>query len=457
MTVRALLLVLVVSAGVVAPQAVAVSVPERIPVGRVPSGFPVGFALLTAGGRQHVAYYDAGHQLTVVSRELGAETWTRTQLPSKIGWDSHNYLVMVADDDGHLHLSGNMHCVPLIYFRTTRAGDPTSFERIRSMVGPDEDRCTYPKFMRGPDNELIFHYRIGGSGRGNEIYNVYDHATRTWSRLLDKPLTDGQGKMNAYMHGPVRGPDGFFHLVWVWRDTPDCATNHDLCHARSRDLRSWETLGGEPVDLPLTLDDRRLIVDPVPPGGGIINGCAKIGFNSRQAPIITYHKTGTGGATQAFAAGFIGGKWISRQISDWNYAWKFSGGGSIGFEIHLGTPASTGVGRMALGYSHKTLGRGTLLFDEATLAPLAATDPRRKAPSQAISDPQPRLPSGWEKPRSSFPGMAVRWAEDGGSPEAGVVHRLRWETLPQNRDRPRSGDLPAPSLLELISLPAPAP
>ena len=141
---------------------------KHIPIDEVPAGFPVGFSLLTSGNRQHVAYYNADHQMTVASRDLDSETWTKTHLPSKIGWDSHNYITMVEDDDGHLHLSGNMHCVPLIYFRTTRPGDTTSFQQIKTMVGPEELRCTYPNFMRGPDNELIFHYRTGSSGKGNE-------------------------------------------------------------------------------------------------------------------------------------------------------------------------------------------------------------------------------------------------------------------------------------------------
>ena len=394
--------------------------------------------------------------MTVASRTLGSKTWTYTRLPSKVGWDSHNYLTMVADDDGHLHLAGNMHCVPLIYFRTTRPGDAGSLERVPTMVGPEEQRCTYPKFMRGPRNELIFHYRTGGSGQGNEIYNVYDHQTRSWSRLLDTPLTDGRGEMNAYMHGPVRGPDGFFHLVWVWRDTPDCATNHDLSHARSRDLRAWETIGGEPVRLPLTIADRRLIVDPVPPGGGIINGCARIGFDSRNQPVITYHKYDANGRTQAFAARFDGGEWRSRRLSEWTYAWKFSGGGSIGFEIRLGSPRSIGHGRMSLGFSHKTHGKGAILFDETTLVPIAADDPRRTLP-RPPAPPSPRLPPGLGNPISTFPGMTVMWAGDTGGTASGVLHRLRWETLPRNRDRRRPGDHPAPSLLELIEVHPPIP
>ena len=146
-------------------------------------------------------------------------------------------------------LEGGPHCVPLVYFRTAKPWDATTFERIEAMTGENEQRCTYPQFMRGADGRLVFHYRDGGSGNGNEIYNVYDPETKAWRRLLDRPLTDGQGKMNAYMSGPTRGPDGLFHLCWVWRDTPDCRTNHDPSYARSRDLMRWETVDGAPIEL----------------------------------------------------------------------------------------------------------------------------------------------------------------------------------------------------------------
>lgn len=41
--------------------------------------------------------------------------------------------------------------------------------------------------MTGPNNEFIYHYRDGGSGNGNEIYNVYDVKNRRES-FFDKPL-----------------------------------------------------------------------------------------------------------------------------------------------------------------------------------------------------------------------------------------------------------------------------
>ena len=108
--------------------------------------------------------------------------WTYHVLPQQTGWDSHNYITMAVDDAGQLHLAADMHVVPLVYFRTTTPGDIRSFQRIDRMVGDLESRCTYPRFLRGPDNALLFTYRDGGSGNGNQIYNRYDVGTQTWRR-----------------------------------------------------------------------------------------------------------------------------------------------------------------------------------------------------------------------------------------------------------------------------------
>ena len=130
------------------------------------SGHPVGFALLTHPPYQFVAFYDAERRLTVARRKLSERKWEFTLLPVTTGWDSHNYITMTADDGGYLHLSGDMHCVPLKYFRTTKPLDPSTFERVENMVGTEETRATYPRFLRGPRQELIFTYRDGGSGNG---------------------------------------------------------------------------------------------------------------------------------------------------------------------------------------------------------------------------------------------------------------------------------------------------
>ena len=132
-----------------------------------------------------------------------------------------------------------MHNVPLIYFRSTRALDASSLARVTSMVGSNEQSVHLPaSSSRARPATWCSSTATAASGNGNHIFNIYDTGTRAWRRLLGTPLTDGQGQRNAYPVGPVLGPDGFCHLVWVWRDTPDAATNHDLSYARSRDLVS---------------------------------------------------------------------------------------------------------------------------------------------------------------------------------------------------------------------------
>lgn len=408
------------------------------------SGHPVAFQLLTHGNRQFVAFYDAARHMTVAARTLGDSRWQFQRLPTDLGWDSHNSVTLAIDREGFLHLAGNMHVVPLVYFRSAKPLDITTFERIPAMVGSDEQHATYPHWIRGNANELIFTYRDGRSGSGNQIYNIYDEKTRKWTRLLDQALMDGQGKMNAYPVGPIKGPDGFFHMVWTWRNTPDCSTNHDLSYARSRDLIHWESSDGKPFALPIRVESAE-IIDRVPVHGGMINGNTQIGFDSQKRLIVTYHKFDSQGFTQIINARREADGWHLYQATDWKYRWDFSGGGSIPFEISHGAVQPAADGRLRLTFHHSQYGSGTWELDEKTLRPVAIVQTERA------------WPASLDTVESDFPGMQVRVLGDSGKPPAGIRYFLRWETLSANRDRPRTGPLPGPSMLRVYEFPIPAP
>ena len=253
---------------------------SSILISAVWAGHPVRFDLVTHKGRQFVAFYDADRKMTVGQRNLGDDRFellrlegrwleARGRLSTDIEWDSHNSVTMTIDRDDHLHLCGNMHVDPLIYFRTSKPLDVTSFERVDYMVGENEERCTYPVFMPGPEGKLVFRYRDGMSGNGVDYYNVYDEGTQSWSRLVDIPILDGMDLMNAYARQPELGPDNQYHMVWMWRDTGDCATNHDISYATSQDLVNWSAGDGSNLPLPITVKASASIIDPVPPGGGL--------------------------------------------------------------------------------------------------------------------------------------------------------------------------------------------
>ena len=286
--------------------------------------------LLTRGEHQFVAYFDANRQMTVAHRELD-KPWRYYKVDSYLGWDSHNYVTMELDKTGHLHVMGNMHGDPIEYFKTTVPYKVRSLKRVQKMVDEGvEKRMTYPIFMRNKTNELIVKYRDGGSGNGNEIYNIYDTEKRTWSKLHQNQFLDGEGKMSGYFEGPTKGPDGNFHLIWVWRNTPNAATNHSLSYAKSADLVNWTDSNGKPLALPITLDKTEIIA-PVPAFGGMINGNVKIGFDQNDKPIVTYHKYDEKGNTQIYVTRKVGSNWKSKQVSNWNdFRWDFGGHGSLG-------------------------------------------------------------------------------------------------------------------------------
>lgn len=405
------------------------------------SGHPVGYCLWTEGELQLVGYYDAERRMSIASRRLGERQWQIQKLPSKLGWDSHNAVTMAVDPLGNIHVVGNLHAQPLVYFRTRRPLDVTSFARVAAMVGEREGRMTYPLFLQAPDGRLVFRYRDGQSGNGDDILNVFDHTASSWSRLVDRPLLSGEGQRNGYFTAPQRGPDGRFHIVGIWRDEPDCATNHDVSYARSRDLVHWERADGRAVPLPMTVGSID-VVDPVPAHGGAINNNVALGFDRQQRPIVSYHKYDAEGHTRIYCARCEGGQWRIHPVGDFgDYRWQFGGGGSIVFEVHLGAVQLAGEGRLQL-HANYPGGTRNWLLDEATLAVVGEAAPR-----------EPLLPPALRSVESSFPGMQRRTAADTGHPAAAARFLLVWETLGPNRDRPRQGELPPPSMLRVVALP----
>jgi hypothetical protein len=407
------------------------------------AGHPVTFALLTAGDQQFAAYYDAQRQTTLAQRSLGSNTWKFKKLPNYTKWDSHNYLALAVDSANFLHLSGNMHCVPLIYFRSAKPLDIDSMEQVKSMVGTDEDRVTYPRFQKDPAGRMVFSYRSGSSGRGNTIYNVYDVEQKRWMRLLDKPLFDGEGKCNAYMVcvDAEPGKTEWYHVAWVWRDSPDAATNHDPSYMRSRDLRNWETIDGKPITLPVTRSTPGVVIDPVPAGGGILNGAVQPGFGLAGELVISYYKFDKAGNTQLYFARYENGAWKIYQGSNWDYRWEPKGGGSLASEIHIGRVAMV-RDKMTITISHKKYGGGLWEIDPATM----------KLGGKLGADFMPSLlPREVGSVRSTFSGMGAKWANDS-NPATKDLYRLRWETLGPNRDRPYDPPWPEPVMLQLIEL-----
>lgn len=413
----------------------AATVSDSIYVDSVMSDFPVGFCLLTHDSMQYVAYYKPNHSMMVGQRKIDSRSWVKKELNQVIDFDSHKYITMAIDKDGYIHLCGNMHVSKLVYYRSSEPNDITTLEPINEMIGKDEDSITYPVFIKGAENTLIFHYRNGHSGEGDEIFNRYETATKEWTRLLDTPLFDGQGVMNAYLDGPKLMTDDYYHIVWVWRDSYLCETNHTLSYARSKDMVNWEDAFGNRVDLPMTIEKKNLWVDSVKVREGILNGCYKLGLDKQSRPVIDYHKFDANGNTQLYVARpRTNGSWNIKQVSHWNYRWWFQGGGSINREIRLGVPTLYNEEYLKITYNHAKYGKGYYLLDAETLEVVDSVRTGNSDLTYTENSTIMRTPAAsfLKKSIVTQPDIETRTSSEG-------IYSLKWMTYPSNRDTIRSG------------------
>ncbi|MDT3404336.1 BNR repeat-containing protein [Mucilaginibacter terrae] len=208
-------------------------------------------SLVTFKNMQYAAYYDSAQYVVLAKRSLGKNNWQVEKTPYKgDATDAHKSISIMVDEKGYLHLAWGQHNNPLNYVKGIAPGSLKMSTR-QSMTGTKESRISYPEFYKLANGNLLFFYRDGGSGNGSLIINSYHVKTQKWVRLQDN-LIDGEGKRSAYWQ-VCTDAAGTLHISWVWRETPDVASNHDIAYACSKDGgKTWETSAGKPYTLPIT-------------------------------------------------------------------------------------------------------------------------------------------------------------------------------------------------------------
>jgi hypothetical protein len=394
--------------------------------------------------RQIIGYYDSNRQLTIAYRKGLGNPWNYFKLPSWVGWDSHNSVALGVDESGHIHVMANMHADPMVYFRSEQPWNVRSIVQHKGLVNDAyEERVTYPHFMNDRQGRLIAKFRSGGSGNGIELYHRFDTAKQSWSRMHGGgPLVDGEGQRNAYFKGPDMGPDGYYHLTWVWRETPSANTNHDMSYARSKDLENWETSDGKPLALPMKLSNVE-IVEPVPVGGGILNGQHRLGFDLQKKPMISYFKYDAKGDTQIYLLRKTAKGWKSFQVSNWKGSrLELDRQGSLANSISISSdPELSKDGTIRV--------RATR--DGVTTEWRLDSNTNIVLGQETIVNNMP-TPVKAEMAKRDMPFHIARPQGKGTGAFAEFDWYLTWHALPPNQDLARE-DIPSPSVLRLIPVP----
>ncbi len=366
---------------------------REIPVAKGLASHPVngGHCLISDGTHQYLAFYDGDHQMTVAKRRLADTKWEFAKLPEKVGWDTHNKILLFRDRAGYLHITGNMHCAPLRYYRTKKTGDIHSFEGIHTWTGKHEDRVTYPTLLKLRDGSCHIMYRDGGSGNGMRLLVHYDEKTQKWTGTGRAFISGKERKppCNAYPFGGIReDASGTLHIAWCWRETPDVVTNFDVCYAKSDDKgHSWKRWDGSEYELPIRPKNAE-VVDPIEQRQGLLNGGSLV-VDRQGRPYIGYTRFDENGFNQLFVTTPGENEWRTIQLTDWKTRFWFEGGGTIPRSPSIPRLSISRDDKIRIRYSNRDAepSRGTVVISREELLNLRPGD----VEFQAAEEREPSL------------------------------------------------------------------
>ena len=263
------------------------------------------------------------------------------------------------------------------------------------MTGSHEDRVTYPAFLPLPGGDLLFFHRDGGSGRGNLVLSRYDLRARRWTRIHPS-LIDGEDRRSAYPAYMVDA-QGTLHLAWVWRATPDVATNQDLAYARSADGGvTWTTVDGRPLTVPFTAANADYALR-VGPNRSLMNP-PSLAADAEGRPLIANYWTPEGSdIPQYHLVRHDRTGWRVTQVTQRTTAFTLAGGGTKNPPISRAVLAARGNGVLLVYRDDERGGRI-----------VAATAPDAARPAWTFTNLTVDSVGAWEP---SFDPVA--WAREG--------------------------------------------
>jgi hypothetical protein len=351
------------------PDALAASQPgcretHRIVIDRAWSGAPTDFAGIFRAGFVFVSYYDAARQLVAAKYDAAGALLEKANLGEVFaGWDAHNGIEIESDRGGHLHLAGNMHASPLVYFRSSTPYSATGLKRVAGMVGRDEARVTYPRFLRRGD-ELLFSYRAGAPGDGRWLLNRLRGSrwTRVGALFADR---DPAGRVSAYPTRLLPDGTGSYGVAFVWRRGLDAALNTALCFARTQDFSTWHSLGGRRMRAPLRPSCPDPIETPGPDSG--LGNTPVLLFDGTGRPMVLYTMLDARRHNQVYLAIGVNGVWRKTALTQWTSFYDYRGKGSLPVPFAMAAATDMRRSKLFVSVRHDLFGRAQFIVDLSTL------------------------------------------------------------------------------------------
>ena len=283
-------------------------------------------SLCTYKNTQYISFYNKEGFVMLGKRIHGTTKWDlqTTKFKGDVT-DAHRSISIITDGDGYLHLAWNHHGNKLHYSKNIAPGSLQMTVEM-PMTGIAETNVTYPEFYYLENGNLLFLYRDGQSGEGNLVVDRYNTSEKKWEQL-HRNLIDGEKQRNAYWQACVDAK-GTIHLSWVWRESPDVASNHDMCYAQSADGGvTWQTSNSEKYSLPITAATAEYVCH-IPQKSELINQTSMYADESGHPFIASYWKDKGDSIPQYHVAYKTGNSWMIQNTGFRKLKFSLSGTGT---------------------------------------------------------------------------------------------------------------------------------
>lgn len=274
-----------------------------------------------AAGNIYAVYIDPQPRLTVLKKSVTGVV-TQTIVRTNVTPNTFHVKPSVAVDKlGYIHVTGDMHNQPWVYYRSFLPEDISSFEQLTTLPG---NMITYPQFFKDGNGDLFITFRhkvkvdvwSAGSSAGGIIR--YDAVNRSFTMLGG----ENHGFQKTVVWSQYGGVDGHYqqpgirlffdssnrmHLIATMigeAGHPGASwTSTHLLYAYSDDGgASFYNLSGQLMTLPMT-QDAMTVVDYSPTSEIWAN--AFIGAFSHNRPVIGW-RTNAG----SFLRKWTGDQWM---------------------------------------------------------------------------------------------------------------------------------------------------
>jgi hypothetical protein len=253
--------------------------------------------LLTYNGYQYATYYNSAGHVCVARRSLSGGGWQVAELGdyTLTGTDAHDVVAIgISPADGRIHLSFDEHAETLNYRKTTGdvLSNPVGVTWGPGLFGPvshqlisgiTPNSVSYPTFMTEPSGKLLFSFRVGTAGSGQQV--LYEYSGGQWQNL--GAVTDSSGtytgsgtytstSRSPYFQRLMYDSNGRLKATFTWREA-NGELNHDILYMYSDDNgRTWKNNTGTTIaqtgtgDL-VNVNDAGLKVASVDENNGLTN------------------------------------------------------------------------------------------------------------------------------------------------------------------------------------------